>query len=154
MRPLPCPHSQGCLGSGQKGQGRARIQHQRQRQGQVLTDLWCGVSSCVVCVLRAWAIMCVCALYTGRGWSGYRVLSLVCACVMSISGALCGICQTRSDTVCRLSKHLWCVYFCMCSKYALYGVWGVLCARLHGMCGACDWCVTCMLYVLCAHYMW
>ena len=67
----------------------------------------CGVSLCVVCVLRAWAIICTCALYTGRGWSGYRVLSMVCACVMSISGALSDICQTRFDMGCRLSMHLW-----------------------------------------------
>ena len=96
--------------------------------------------------------MCMCALYMGRGWSGYRVLSMVCACVVSISGALCDICRAgvHSPCICAGGYGV----FCMCSVCALYGVWGVLCARLHGMCGVCDWCVTRMLYVLCAHCMW
>lgn len=110
-----------------EGTGKSQDTASRQKQEQVLTDLWCGVSSCAVYVLCAWAIMCMCALYMGRGWSGYRVLSMVCACVMSISGALCDICWAgvqilhafvvgvRGSFACVVYMPLvWCVGCIMC----------------------------------------
>lgn len=58
---------------------------------------------------------------------------MVCVCVMSISGALCGICQTRSDMVCRLSMHLWwgegsfaCVVYVPCMVCGVYYVLGCM----------------------------
>lgn len=90
-----------------------------------------------MCVLCAWAIMCMCALYMGRGWSGYRVLSMVCACVVSISGALCDIrragVQTLHAFVVGVRGSFACLVYVPCMVCGVYYVLG---------------CMACVVYMI------